>query len=406
MNPVLEIFSQGEEIVTGQTVDTNAAWLAQQTVPLGFRVTRHTAVGDQLDDLVGLLKEIATRADCCICTGGLGPTIDDLTTAAVATAFDLPLAFDDSAFAHIQQFFLRRNRTMPEANRKQAMLPHGAVRLDNDVGTAPGFTLQQQRCRFFFLPGVPSEMKPMFAEHIRPTLSRLFALQASTLVSIKTFGIGESDIQQRIDTRAIPESVQLGFRASLSEVQTKLLFPPGYDRSAMAALTERIGALLGDAVFAVDGLDTDAGGDLVATLDRLMRTGGHTLAVVETVSQGLIASLCIGSAWLLQSCFEPSPAKLRQKFAPASPADDWPTAVAETIRNTSGADFVLLQLYDGDFEHLQDKDSLTELHTVLLTTERSYVVNHAVAGAIKRKQGQAALSALDVVRRYLQFGRV
>jgi molybdenum cofactor synthesis domain-containing protein len=91
MNPTLEIFSQGEEIVTGQTVDTNAAWLAQQGVICGFTVTRHTAVGDKINDLVELLQNISQRADCCICTGGLGPTSDDLTAEAVAIAFNLLL---------------------------------------------------------------------------------------------------------------------------------------------------------------------------------------------------------------------------------------------------------------------------------------------------------------------------
>ena len=88
MKPILEIFSQGEELVTGQIVDTNAAWLSQQAVALGFRVARHTAVGDNLSELIALLHDIAQRADCCICTGGLGPTTDDLTALAVAEAFD------------------------------------------------------------------------------------------------------------------------------------------------------------------------------------------------------------------------------------------------------------------------------------------------------------------------------
>ena len=91
MNPTLEIFSQGEEIVTGQTVDTNAAWLSQEAIHCGFTVTRHTAVGDKLQDLINLLLDISERADCCICTGGLGPTSDDLTTEAVAQAFNLSL---------------------------------------------------------------------------------------------------------------------------------------------------------------------------------------------------------------------------------------------------------------------------------------------------------------------------
>jgi nicotinamide-nucleotide amidase len=148
MNPTLEIFSQGEEIVTGQIVDTNAAWLSQQAVACGFTVTRHTAVGDKLDDLIVLLQDISPRADCCICTGGLGPTSDDLTAEAVAYAFNLPLKFDDIAFEQISNFFAHRNKTMPESNRKQAMLPHGAERIDNEWGTAPGFSLQYGRCWF------------------------------------------------------------------------------------------------------------------------------------------------------------------------------------------------------------------------------------------------------------------
>ena len=155
MNPTLEIFSQGEEIVTGQTVDTNAAWLSQKAVACGFTVTRHTAVGDKLGDLIVLLQDIAQRADCCICTGGLGPTSDDLTAEAVASAFNLPLEFDEFAFEQINRFFAHRNRTMPESNRKQAMLPQGAVRIDNEWGTAPGFSLDFGRCWFVFLPGVP-----------------------------------------------------------------------------------------------------------------------------------------------------------------------------------------------------------------------------------------------------------
>jgi nicotinamide-nucleotide amidase len=127
MNPSLEIFSQGEEIVTGQVLDTNAVWLSQKAVVMGFNVTRHTAVGDKLADLVQSLLDISNRADCCICTGGLGPTSDDLTAEAVAKAFGLPLVFDEIAYGQIEQFFRNRNRAMPECNRKQAMLPQGSI---------------------------------------------------------------------------------------------------------------------------------------------------------------------------------------------------------------------------------------------------------------------------------------
>ena len=404
MNPTLEIFSQGEEIVTGQTVDTNAAWLSQQAVQLGFTVTRHTAVGDKLEDLVALLEEISLRADCCICTGGLGPTCDDLTTAAVAGALGLPLEFDAVAFAQIRQFFINRNRAMPEPNRKQAMLPKGAERLDNEWGTAPGFAVQYRRCWFVFLPGVPSEMRAIFLEKIRPTLDKRFSLQPSTLVSIKTFGIGESDIQQRIDGIDIPAQVQLGFRAGLNEVQTKLLFPPHYPDTAMKALVGRVAELLGDAVFAVDGLG-EVTGDLIYAVDQLMKKGNHTLALVETASQGLLAGLCIGSAWLLETRYECSLERLAQKLGLAVPMDDLTETakiIAQATRQSSGADFVLVQLYAGDFAALQGKDQLMVLQTVLLAGGRFYQADHSIAGLIKRKQNQAALLALDLLRRYLQ----
>ncbi len=404
MNPTLETFSQGEEIVTGQTVDTNAAWLSQQAVQLGFTVTRHTAVGDKLDDLIALLQEISSRADCCICTGGLGPTTDDLTTEAVAQAFGLPLVFDALAFARMQQFFANRNKPMPEANRKQAMLPEGALRLDNDWGTAPGFAIQHKRCWFAFLPGVPSEMRPMFLEKILPTLPRRFSLKPSTLITLKTIGLGESDIQQRISAVAIPAVVQLGFRAGLNEVQTKLLFPHGYPVADRQALVSQIAGPLGDHVFAVDGAG-NASGDLVAVIDNLMAQHGKTLAVVETVSQGLLAGLCLGADWLLETRYERSVERLRSKLDITVAGDDLMAqaqAIATALQQDSDADYVLVQLYAGDKNQFNDRNQAIVLYDALLTENGFKTATHTVAGSGKRKQNQAALLALDLLRRHLQ----
>jgi len=404
MNPTLEIFSQGEEIVTGQTVDSNAAWLSEQAVRMGFAVTRHTAVGDKLGDLVDLLREISTRADACLCTGGLGPTSDDLTAEAVAEAFNLPLAFDAVAFAQIQQFFNNRNRPMPEANRKQAMLPQGALRLDNGWGTAPGFALQAGRCWFAFVPGVPYEMRELFSARIRPILSSRFALKPSRLISIKTLGLGESDIQQRIGDVPIPPAVQLGFRAGMDEVQTKLLFPADFPEPAMDDLVGRVAGKLGDFVFAIDGLHEPAG-DLVAVIDQLMRVGQHTLAVLETASHGMLAAKCIGSPWLLAASYEQSSARLEQKFAVTIQGDDMMASarqLADALHKAEEADFVLVQLYAGNAALFEDKDKAIVLYNVLLTPDECLQTTHAVAGPIKRKQNQAALLALDLLRRYLQ----
>jgi competence/damage-inducible protein CinA-like protein len=404
MNPTLEVFSQGEEVVTGQIVDTNAAWLSEQAVTMGFTVTRHTAVGDKLDDLIALLREISARADCCICTGGLGPTSDDLTAEAVAKAFGLSLEFDEVAFEQIQRFFTLRSRDMPESNRKQAMFPKGAERIDNAWGTAPGFSLQAGRCWFAFVPGVPMEMRHLFLEFIQPTLASRFLLRPDRLITIRTFGLGESAIQQRIGAIEIPVQVQLGFRAGPDDVQTKLLFPQDYPEAALTALVDKVAAELGDHVFAIGGLG-QASGDLVFTVDQLMTAGKHTLAVVETASQGLLAAKCIGADGLLETRYEQSLVRLGQKLGIAVNTDDLPAtaqAIASKIHKTGDADFVLVQLYSGDKKTFHDKDQAIILYNTLLTKDGFFQTTGSVAGPIERKQNQAALLALDLLRRNLQ----
>jgi competence/damage-inducible protein CinA-like protein len=407
VNPRLEIFSQGEEIVTGQVVDTNAAWLAQEAVTLGFSVTRHTAVGDKLDDLVQLLQDISIRADCCLCTGGLGPTSDDLTAEAVAEAFGKPLQFDDIGYAQIQQFFSNRNRQMPECNRKQAMLPKGSTRLDNAIGTAPGFALQYKKCWFAFVPGVPSEMRHLFLQHIKPMLSMRYSLIPNRLITIKTVGIGESDLQERINKIAIPSQVQLGFRAEIGEVQTKLLFPGDYPQHDLENLTELITAAIGDAVYAIESPEQQFG-DLVSVIDQLMLTKGQTLAVVESISHGLLAAKLVGVSWLQSAIYEQSPIKLAQRFATDyNPGDLTATAktIAQKIQTYSGSSVVLIQLIvDNHSENNQNKPQ--GVVTVLLVNNEFQVVTRSLTGDIKRKQQQATLTSLDLLRRYLQDKKI
>lgn len=383
MNPLLEIFSQGDEVVTGHIADTNAAWLSQQAVQIGFTVTRHTAVGDHLENLISLLQDIAQRADCCICTGGLGPTSDDLTAEAVATAFNLPLILDTEALAQIEQFFAYRQRVMPESNRKQALLPQGAERLDNEHGTAPGFSLQVGRCWFVFMPGVPSEMKPMYSHKVLPHIAERFSLQPSCLATIRTIGIGESAIQELINTIVIPSNVQLGFRAEIGEVQTKLLFPFDYPTDAKTALIQQVADLLGDTVFAIDETGK-ANSDLLSVLNTLMTEGKHTLAVMETVSHGLINSLCVGVDWLIEA-----------RYQHYLTTDDLKT-LATDLQKTSGAELALVQLYTAD------ANASTVLYNGLLTPHGFYTRTQTTAGTLPRRQRLAALSALDLLRRYLQ----
>lgn len=404
MNPNLEVFSQGEEIVTGQVVDSNAAWLSQQAIEMGFNVTRHTAVGDKLDDLVQVLLGISVRADCCICTGGLGPTNDDLTAEAVAKAFDVSLEPDEVALAQIQQFFSNRNRAMPECNRKQAMLPKGSIRLDNAVGTAPGFALQKGRCWFAFVPGVPSEMRHLFLVHIKAMLAGRFVLQPSKLITLKTIGIGESDIQERLNKITIPPQVQLGFRAELGEVQTKLLFPGDYPQAELKTLADVIAITIGDAVYTIDGLGNQSG-DLVSLIDQLMTAEGSNLAVVETISQGLLAAKLVGVSWLLSAVYERSIETLTHRLEVKYDPDDLITTakvIAEAIKKSTGVDKVLIQLTSSDFYANPHSDKGVTIYTGLLVNHEFKQVSRSIAGDSKRKQHQAALASLDLLRRHLQ----
>ncbi|MFT7520006.1 MAG: nicotinamide-nucleotide amidase, partial [Kiritimatiellia bacterium] len=198
--PTVEILSQGDEVITGQIADTNSAWLSDRLTAIGFTVVRHVTVGDRLDDIAQALATARSRADLCICTGGLGPTEDDLTSEAVAQVFSAPLRFDPIAMAHIESLYARYRRTMPEVNRKQAWLPLGAIRLDNDWGTAPAFAMLHDGHVTVCLPGVPREMKALFDARVLPLLEQHYQTQPAVLVTLRTTGAGESTIQERIGT--------------------------------------------------------------------------------------------------------------------------------------------------------------------------------------------------------------
>lgn len=404
MQPQIEIFSQGEEVITGQTVDTNAAWLSQKLVDMGFLVKRHTAVGDNLQDLKVLLKEISQRADCCICSGGLGPTVDDLTALAVAEAFERPLQLDSVALEQISRHFARRKRVMADANRKQAFFPQGAQRIDNEWGTAPGFAIQHQRCWFAFVPGVPSEMKAMFTEKLAVQLLQQFSLQPDLLVTLRSVGIGESDLQEKLDQIQLPDHVQLSFRAAPDEVQTKLLFAAATDLLQMEELVGRVVQAIGDFVFAVDNLHGEQG-DLVNVIDQLMVTKKFSLSVQESLSQGLIAAKCMAKPWLSNSVFEQSLVKLSEKLGIEIKADDYLKTAelcALKIQQLEKTDLVLVQLYQGSAIQVQQKKQNIVIYNLLLTPDGIRSSVFTLGGPAKRKQNQAAIYALDLLRRYLQ----
>ncbi len=221
-----EVISTGDEVISGQILDTNVQWLSQRLEELGIRVFYHSATSDMMDALVQVFRQAIQRADVIVITGGLGPTAADLTREAMARATDRQLYLDPEALEYIRQMFARRKRQMPEQNERQAWFPTGCQVIRNPNGTAPGIALEVSRegrepCRLYALPGVPAEMVEMW-----PSVAQL--LEQSGLGGkgrmirhrqIKCFGAGESQIASQI-----PELLRrgrhprVGINASMSTI--------------------------------------------------------------------------------------------------------------------------------------------------------------------------------------------
>lgn len=287
----IEILITGDEIRTGTVIDRNSANIAESLEASGLHVVRHTCVGDDMGQLVSVIREIGSRADAAVVTGGLGPTPDDMTAMAAARAAGVDLVLSLPALDAVESFFKSRKRTLSDANKKQAMLPRDAQPISNPVGTAPGFVLKIDRCLFFFLPGVPLEMEKMLLNSVIPGIRRLIGnISVSNIVkTISTFGMGEADVAERLQglTDDFP-GIKLGYRAKFPEIQIKL-----YGRSngpkdlelQMERLIEKVLVKTGDHVFSTDG------SSMAAVVGRFLVEKKATLAVAESCTGGLISHM-------------------------------------------------------------------------------------------------------------------
>jgi nicotinamide-nucleotide amidase len=287
----IEVICTGDEVLTGKIVNSNYSWIAQKLEDYGLPVRRGATVGDDRGELLRAFREAGSRADHVVVNGGLGPTVDDLSQEIAAQAAGVGLVMHPEWVERMDAFFRQRGRTMPENNKKQAMLPEGSEVLDNPIGTACGFAVTIGKARFYFTPGVPRELFRMVEEQIVPRI--LKASGTPGVIVLKRFhsyGLGESHVDEMLSglEAIVPDgSLKLGFRAHYPQLETKLTIRAANEAEARAKLAPaeaEVRKRLGNFILAEDN-ET-----LEGVVLQQMRDKRQTLAVVENFTGGQVTA--------------------------------------------------------------------------------------------------------------------
>ncbi len=413
----VEIVAVGTELLLGQIPDTNSQWLGEQLAANGIASHFHQHVGDNHDRIVLAFRTALARSDALIVCGGLGPTQDDITRAAIAEVMNVPLERDGEIVEVIRAMFVARGRAMPENNLLQADVPHGATVIAQTRGTAPGLVCALGQKVVYAVPGVPYEMTDMFERAILPDLLERQRSTGETSVItsrvLRTWGASESALAEavadRFDALADDGRVTIAFLASGIEGIKVRLTARGDDAPHASALLYEEEALvrrlvndrLGDIIF---GVDHETMEDAIAS--RLVARG-TTLAVAESVTGGLIASRLVGvagaSAWFVGGLVSyASEVKFdllgvaRGPVVSASAAEQMATGVRALLKSDIGLSVTGVA---GPLE--QDGQPAGTVFVGLSMAERTEHVALRLPGDRPRVRSYSAISALDVLRRAL-----
>ena len=414
----VEIVTIGTEILLGHMTDTNSVYIAKTLADHGVDVYAKHSVGDNTERLTRMLTDVLGRADGVITTGGLGPTVDDLTKDAVAAAVDDTLELHEPSLRALEERFVKFNRPMTENNKRQAILPSRAVVLPNPHGTAPGFIALRHDGKFVAcMPGVPREMKPMLADQIIPWLIERFTLKSAIYTkTLHTIGIGESDLDRRVEDifRSL-ENPKIAMLAHGGRVDIKIMAKAESAAAADAMiapvavqLRERIGAgYYGDDA-------TTPGGAIIAELLRRKKTIG----VAESVTGGGIADAIVSVAGASQAFYggivaydnsvkrELLGVKKKTLKAFGAVSEETAIAMARGARKALGVDFALATTGiagpGGGTEEkpvglvwfaLVDDENVVETHRATFPGQRSDI------------RARAEMTALSLIWRRLERSR-
>jgi nicotinamide-nucleotide amidase len=283
----VELLATGDELLTGQILDTNSVWLMDRLWDLGVMARRKTLVADDREDLAAALHETTSRSDLVVMSGGLGPTEDDLTAEVVAAAMGVPLELHEPSLEAIRERFRRLGREMTPNNAKQARFPRGAAVVPNRFGTAPGFSVRLGKGELVALPGVPVEYRGLSEEWVLPRIAaRVGATPAFRLV--KLFAVPESHADQAM--RPVMDDpanrgVRFGYRAHWPEIHVKWAVTGQASESHADRILARVRSIFGDAIFA-EGKD-----ELAPLVVAQLTRRGERVAIAESCTGGLVAEM-------------------------------------------------------------------------------------------------------------------
>ena len=294
-NIYAELISIGDEILYGQTLDTNSHWISAELDKLGIKVKRKVTVADTEEAILGAFSEAEANADIILITGGLGPTKDDLTKPCLAQYFDSEMYRDEEVLVNLRERYESRGRTLNELNKGQADLPKKCKVVPNKYGTAPGMWFDKEGKVFVSMPGVPQEMKYMMQDTVLPQLQQQFKMPVIIHQMVKTSGIPESDLAQKLEEWEdnLPKEIKLAYLPGLKQVKLRLT-AIGQDEAHLQGLIEEEVAKLDDLIpkyiFAKEEIN------LAEAVGRLLIEQSKTIACAESCTGGYLSKLLTENA--------------------------------------------------------------------------------------------------------------
>ena len=397
--PTCEIITIGSELLLGQIMDTNTAYLAQELGRIGVTTRFRTSVGDRLEEISQVIRSGVERCDMVMTTGGLGPTLDDLTREAVARVAGVDLEFKQDLMVLIEEFFQRAGYKMPENNRKQAYVPTGSQVVLNPVGTAPCFIAEAEGKPVICLPGVPRELKYLWDREISPWIRKRFELsnEKVTYKVLKLVGLGESAVDRLIgDLMGVGKNPEVGLLASSGEIKIRITATARGDKGTeglIRPVEEEIRSRLGKKIF---GMDDET---LEGVIDSLLIQKGLTLATLETFTAGIAAQRLyqIPSSQLLDSRVIPDQERLLRLLGGSSGSLDMKAAstLAQKVREMTQADVGLSIV--GSLEK-QEGSSTMNGHAAAIGDGFEKEFSWQMGGHFRTLQERGAVIGLNTLR--------